>query len=210
MVQNLNILPDAKDRAEQLSTVIPAYQRLKYRPLSAFVKQEVRIPNFHAIESVLLREMSAALSAQFTLQSERNWMAALMAKYGALDLTFIASAPVLDAADAVSWGVLRTLGLSDNGGNLGEEFEWVERNLRDDQCFLRLFLSYCLPSDAMWLRDEQAKIEMAKGVPPREASSAALDYLTANIHERFPLTFTIDDACLTNSPSIWVNAHFYL
>lgn len=193
-----------------MSTNIPAYQRLKYRPLSAFVNRELRIPTFYAIRSILLREMSSVLPVEFTLQSEMNWMAGLMAKYGALDLTFMASAPVLDAGDAVSWDVLRNLGLSDNPGSLGEEFEWVERHLREDQCFLRIFLSYCLPSEAMWLRDEQAKIEIARGVPPEEASSAALDYLTTNIHERFPLTFTIDDACLTNSPSIWVNAHFYL
>ena len=193
-----------------MSSIVPAYQRLKYRPLSAFVNREIRIPAFHAIQSVLLQEMSSALSVEFKLQSEMNWMAAVMAKYGALDLTFRSSALVLTTADTISWDALQHLGLADSPGTLAEEFEWVEKSLKEDQCFLRIFLTCWLPAEAMWLRDEQAKIEIARGVPPREASSAALDYLTANIHERFPLTFSIDDACLTNSPSIWVNAHFYL
>jgi hypothetical protein len=31
-----------------------------------------------------------------------------------------------------------------------------------------------------------------------------------NIGQRFPVAFIVDDACLTSSKSIWVNAHFYL
>jgi len=199
-----------KTGADYVSTEIPAYQRLKYRPLHGFVNRQLLVPTFDAIEATLLREMAPALPGQFMLQSEVPWMAAVMAKYGVLDLTFGSSSSVLAAADAISWDALRDLGLAESEGKLTEEFEWVEKTLHDDQCFLRVFLTSCLPSEAMKLRDEQAKIEMARGVPPKMASSAALDSLAANIGDRYPLTVTIEDACLTNSPSIWVSVHFYL
>lgn len=193
-----------------MNTAIPAYQRLKYRQLSAFVDRQLHIPTFHAIQAVLLREMASVLPAQFVLQSKPDWMANVMAKYGMLDLTFGTPVSVLTAADTISWDSLQRLGLAETKGTLAEEFEWVERNIHEDQCFLRVFLTCYLPAEAMQLRDEQARIEISRGVPAREASSAALDYIAANIAQRFPLTATIDDACLTNSPSIWVNAHFYM
>ena len=61
----------------------------------------------------------------------------------------------------------------------------------------------------MDLRNEQARIEITKGVPRHLAHDAALDHLAETIGQRFPLTFTIDEACLTNAKSIWAQAYFY-
>jgi hypothetical protein len=193
-----------------VSTPTPAYQRLKYRPLPEFAGRQVTIPAFGEIEKTLLHEMAHALSAQFKLESDTTHMARLMAKYGALDLTFVASGSVLTAADTITWDALSKLGLAEREGTLAEEFVWVEQNLRDDVCFLRVFLTWVFPAVAMDHRNEQARAEIAKGVPKHLAHDAALDYLAENIGQRFPLTCTIDDACLTNSKSIWVEAHFYL
>jgi len=45
---------------------------------------------------------------------------------------------------------------------------------------------------------------------PQLAFEEALDELAKNIAQQFPVTFVIDDACLTNSRWIWTNRHFYL
>jgi hypothetical protein len=193
-----------------LNADLPTHQRLKYRPLSQFKGRQLIVPTFGEIEKTLLHEMAAALGARFLLQSEMPHMAMLMAKYGALDLTFTASSPVLTTADRISWDALRTLGLAEREGLMVEEFEWVEKGLSEELCFLRVFLMCAPPWDAMQLRNEQARAEIARGVSKNLASDAALDYLAENIGERFPVTFIVDDACLANSKSIWVNAHFYL
>lgn len=102
------------------------------------------------------------------------------------------------------------LGLATSQGSLTEEFEWVERGLSDEECFFRVFLTWGTPQAAMELRDQQARVELGKGVPKNLAYDAAFDSLVENVAQRFPLTFTVDDACLTNSESIWVLEHFYM
>ena len=190
-------------------STVAAYRRLKYRELSDFKGRQVVIPSFAEIDKAILREMAPVLPAQFSLQDTAPWITMLMAKYGALDLTF-GAAHVLPAADTITWDALRELGLAGDDNVLAEEFEWVEKSLSEDACFLRVFLTWVLPSVAMEFRDQQAKIEITKGVPPRLAHDAALDTLADTIEQRFPITVTIDDACLTNAKFIWVQAHFYL
>ena len=77
-------------------------------------------------------------------------------------------------------------------------------------CYLHVFLTWVLPSVAMDFRNERARIEITKGVPKHLAHEVALDHLAETIGHRFPITFTIDDACLTNAKSIWAQAYFYL
>src|SRR5947207_13567753 len=153
--------------------------------------------------------MLSALPSQFVLETSASHMAMLMAKYGALDLTF-ASTHVLAVDDTITWDALAKLGLAESPGVLAEESEWVEQTLSDDVCYLHVFLTWMLPSVAMDLRNEQARIEITKGVPRHHAHDAALDHLAETIGQRFPITFTIDDACLTNAKFIWAQAHFYL
>lgn len=86
----------------------------------------------------------------------------------------------------------------------------MERTLSDDACFLRVFLECWTVQQAMEIKNELAQAQKAKGVPASSAYEAAVDYLAENIGQHFPLTFTVDDVCLTNSPSIWVSSHFYL
>ncbi|HEY6351963.1 MAG TPA: hypothetical protein VI636_21420 [Candidatus Angelobacter sp.] len=193
-----------------MSANVFAYKRLKYRPLSGFKGRQVTIPAFDAIEKTLLQEMAAALPAQFSLQSRFPHMAMVMAKYGSLDLIFSTPAPVLTTADTITWDGLRTLGLVESEGTLAEEFEWVERSLTDNTCFLRVFLDGWTLQQVIEIKSELTQAQKAKGVPAASAYEAAVDYLAENIRQWFPLTFTVDDACLTNSTSIWVSSHFYL
>ena len=197
-------------RGVEVNADTSALQRLKYRPLPQFAERQITISGFREIEKTVLDEMVSALPAPFALESDAAHMAMVLTKYGALDLTFVTSAPALAKADTITWDALAKLGLAVREGTLAEEFEWVERSMTDDACFLRVFLTWAPPWVAMELRNQRAQAETAKGVPGPDAHDAALDYLVEHVDERFPLAFTIDDACLTNSKSIWVEAHFYL
>ena len=185
-------------------------QRLRYRPLSGAIGRQLTIPAFSDIEKTVLQEMRDLLPAEFSLRDDPRHMAKVLTKYGALDLTFTSSTPVLSDADRITPEALLNLGLATQQGSMTEEFEWVEKGLSDDECFFRLFLSWGTPYAAMELRDQQARAELARGVPRNLVYEAAFDHLVENVGQRFPLTFTVDDACLTNSESIWVQAHFYL
>src|SRR5436305_7962469 len=189
---------------------LPSHQPLKYRPLSRFVGQHLTIPAFGEIEKTLLHEMDAALPAQFSLDSGPLHKARVMAKYGILDLTFTTGVSVLGTDDQISWDALRMLALAVGEGQLDEGFEFVERGLRDDTCFLRVFLTCAPPWDAMQLRNDRAMPKMKAGVAPQLAFEDALDELAENIAQQFPVTFVIDGACLTNSRWIWTNRYFYL
>ena len=106
--------------------------------------------------------MAPALPSQFVLETSASHMAMLMAKYGALDLTFT-STHVLAAADAITWDALEKLSLAESRGVLAEEFKYIEKTLSDDVCYLHVFLTWVLPSAAMDFRNEQASIEITQG-----------------------------------------------
>ena len=74
-----------------------------------------------------------------------------------LDLIF-ASTHVLAADDIITWDALAKLGLAESPGVLSEEFKWVEQTLSEDVCYLRIFLTWVLPSVAMDFRNEQARM----------------------------------------------------
>ena len=84
--------------------------------------------------------MVSALPSQFVLETSASHMAMLMAKYGALDLTF-ASTQVMAADDVITWDALKKLGLAESPGVLAEEFKWIEQTLSDDVCYLHVFLT---------------------------------------------------------------------
>lgn len=186
------------------------HQRLKYRPLPKAIGRQFTIPSFGEIEKTVLLEMHPLLLVEFSLRDDPRHMARVLTKYGALDLTFTSSSPVLSNADRITPEALLNLGLTTKQGSMAEEFEWVEKGLSDEECFFRLFLTWGTPQAAMELRNQQARAEVAKGAPGNLAYETAFDYLVENVGRRFPLAFTVDDACLTNSESIWVLEHFYL
>src|SRR5436853_2183033 len=101
-------------------------------------------------------------------------------------------------------------GLPAHQGLLDEGIEPVERGLSDDTCFLRVFLTCAPPWGAMQLRNDRAMPKIQAEVAPQLAFEEALDELAENIAQQFPVTFVIDDACLTNSRWIWTNRYFYL
>ncbi len=172
--------------------------------------RELIIPALAEVEKTLWQVMGTALSAEFSLDSEPVHMARVLAKYGILDLAFITSVPLLGSDDQISWDALRTLHLAVGQGQLDEGIEFVEQELRDDACFLRVFLTCAPLCDAIQLRTDKARSMIAGGVAPHLAYEAALDEMAKNIAKEFPLAFVIDDACLTNSRWIWTNKYFYL
>lgn len=107
-----------------------------------------------------------------------------LVKYAVLDLTYILDPEALENTDPGSLNTLDELGFDVTG----DENHWMVLGSEVKQCkaYLRLFLR---ASDT----NQLARI-----------SSRRLP------NEFFPQVFRIEDACLTNAPSVWLFKHFYM
>ncbi|MCB1043765.1 MAG: hypothetical protein KDC35_12545 [Acidobacteria bacterium] len=103
-------------------------------------------------------------------------------KYGILDLRFKIDQETLDRTDEVTIDTLSSLGFSRE--DLDDELRSLRSEIKKGKAYLRLFL-----------RD-------ASGSLPQTSFEIPETY--------FPHEFVIEDACLTNAPSVWVFKHFYL
>jgi hypothetical protein len=151
-------------------------------------------------------------------------MAVQMAKYGFLDLDFTTSQPLLSAADNITSKTLRELGYGprpkdtldmdpDLKNELGSDRVWLEaliESVAQHDCFLRLFLSFESPRDSVARIFEELKQWRPEEISDMDAASWAISAIAAKMAKRFPITFVVEDACVTNSSSIWLAKHQYL
>ncbi len=105
-----------------------------------------------------------------------------LVKYSILDLTFLLNADVLDSTGGSNIDTLTDLGFDGNLTELGS----LKSEIRKHKAYLRLFLKSTLMNDKERLT----------------LRHLADDY--------FPHTFRIEDACITNAPSVWFFKHFYM
>ena len=76
--------------------------------------------------------------------------------------------------------------------------------------YLRLFLNSDYSKDAMARIFDELKHQPSTGSVGDERITAAIFAIAEKIKKQFPVTFTIEDACLTNSDAIWLAKHTYL
>jgi hypothetical protein len=138
-----------------------------------------------------------------------------MWKYGFLDLTFETGDALLGPADKINRAVIRELGYSPRPPHCDSELsersclEVLIESMIDRGCFLRLFL------DSKWSKDFMGRFMETASQQPRgpewdSAVDAAALALKSRMPSWFPVDFTIEDACLTNSDAIWLARHEYL
>jgi hypothetical protein len=77
-----------------------------------------------------------------------------------------------------------------------------------------MFLNSDFSRDAMTrLFDEQRRKQSGKNMDMEtatEALTSAIFAIVEKMKKSFPVTFTIEDACLTNCDAIWLAKRFYL
>lgn len=89
--------------------------------------------------------------------------------------------------------------------------EVLTEGIQERDCLLRLFL------DSKWSRDpiervikEIVEMRQSRGAAGGFAMDFVPERLARKMRDWFPVTFTIEDACLTNSDAIWMARHGYL
>ena len=192
-----------------MNTSLFSLRKIRYRPLSDLTGRRVIIRSLADIRRALSQSLPSLISAgRFKLQDDQSFFAGVIAKYKILDLTFVGDATLLTFADRITSENLCHLGLSNKLSDKSERDDWglsfmeaITEEIRQDVCFLRVFMD-CESSDIGMLRKE---FFGRSGSPEK-----LLNAMIGQILQRFPMTFTISDACLTNCESIWLQKHFYL
>jgi hypothetical protein len=95
------------------------------------------------------------------------------------------------------------------GGDRGC-LEVLMESVKEVETHLRIFLNSQYSHDAMARIFEEMKGRHPAGITDMEAITSAILAVVENIKKNFPITFTIEDACLTNSDAIWLAKHVYL
>jgi hypothetical protein len=146
----------------------------------------------------------------------------MMAKYGFLDLDFSIPGALLSSAHRIDRRAIRELGYSPRPGAVPKQgtgggracLESLAGSIKEGATYLRVFLN------SAWSRGAMARIfeELERQRPSNNASieqaadafTSAVFAIGGTIRKSFPITFTIEDACLTNSDAIWLAKHVYL
>lgn len=204
-----------------------ALRKVKYRPLPQLLNRQIRISSIGQIEKEVLAEVSRNVPGDFRLTSSSSNIELILAKYGFLDLDFVTSQNLLNLQDRINRSAIRELGYTPRPRDpapdmepelkkqLGSDRSCLEvllESVKEDTSHLRIFLN------SEWSRDSMARIfdevrqEQLNGKSANdiEAVTSAIFAIAERIKDSFPITFTIEDACLTNSDAIWLAKHGYL
>lgn len=163
-----------------MSSSLLALRKLKYRFLSGLVGQQVTIPQITQLDTSILAAVSTSLTGNFSLKDSVDNIALIMGKYGFLDLTFTSAEPLLTSADKISRAVIRDLGYSPRPEDpardlepsikeqLGSDRSCLEvlmEDIREESCFLRLFLNSKWSEDAFmrFMRQVEQERSQHKG-----------------------------------------------
>ncbi len=132
---------------------------------------------------------------------EQHFLDGQIAKYGLLDLRFNAPSTMLASVPAGGVPLLRDLGFIDSDmqklaseldGDAGCCIEELRDGIATNETHLMLFLESSNPNVSdMSMMDRMARIR----------NPSIID---------FPITFSVVDACVSNSSFVWMNKHFYL
>lgn len=187
--------------AEDKSLLLNVARNLRYRTLAPMIGQPVTVSDRTRIATE-----TAAFVARFAdgcsfAGPEQHILDGQIAKYGLLDLRFVASSKLLDADATDGVPLLRELGFVDSewqrlAREFGADSDVCLEGLRDDiaknATHLMLFLESSNPkvSEMSWT-DRMARV--------RDPSMI-----------RFPIEFTVVDACVANATSAWMTKHLYL
>jgi hypothetical protein len=133
------------------------------------------------------------------------------------DVDFVTPCHPLSVADRLDRKAIRELGYSPRPMKQKSEDRGCLETLMDSvkqETHLRMFLNSDFSRDAMTrLFDEQRRKQSGKNMDMEtatEALTSAIFAIVEKMKKSFPVTFTIEDACLTNCDAIWLAKRFYL
>lgn len=203
-----------------MNTSLLSLRKLRYKPLLHLVGRKIIITRISDTEGAVLRVLETSFTARCKLQDSAREMALVLTKYGFLDLTFEVPLQLLSRQDQPHRSTLKELGLIGQESSSGEEdrscLETLIEGIENGKCWLRLFLFGEPATEALrHLFDHYRKdAQLMRPSDSVESTMFRLERVVSRladgIDQRLPMTFTIQDACITNSDSIWLAKHGYL
>jgi hypothetical protein len=193
-----------------MDTSLFALRRLRYRPLCHLLNTRLIISSFDQIERDILAALISDVSEEFRLASTLSNLEIMFAKYGFLDLDFVTPRNMLTVADKIDRRAMLELGYSPRPTKQGKTDRACMEALMSSvkqETYLRMFLSSDLSRDAMARILDETKQHHSTGT---QAITAAVFAIAEKLKKRFPIVFTIEDACMTNCDGIWLSKHVYL
>lgn len=176
-------------------------RNLRYKTFTPMLGKRVKISERTSITTEVAWFVAQFADSCSFYGPEQKYLDGQIAKYGLLDMQFTARSTMLDADSKKGIPLLRELGFIDGntqdlieelGGDSASCLEELRDGIVENKTYLMLFLESSNPNMAeMSMRDRMARV-----------------YDPAKI--RFPIVFTVADACVTNSSFVWMNKHFYI
>jgi hypothetical protein len=178
-----------------LSLLRRLHRSLAYSTVDALAGISVQVHSAETAPDDVLGVVKRALSINVTTMApDLDYREGAIAKYGILDLTF-GIGSTSSEIPRPGLGILRPLGLVD-GGEGADALEVSDDFLRD----LTLESEAGHPYLKVFLETQDA-------LPPRDSLRRLREGMPAGF---WPHLFVVRDACLTNTPSIWLAKHFYM
>ncbi len=208
-----------------MDTGLFALRNVKYKPLRHLFNRKLIVSTFDQIEKNVLTAVGPDVPAGFRLKSSLKNLEIMLAKYGFLDLDFVTPRDLLTSRDRITREGIRELGYSSRPASLASDIapagkkqlnndraclETLTESIKENTTYLSLFLNSNYSPDAMSRQFEEVKLQFANGLSGEEALTSAIFVAAEKMKRSFPITFTIEDACLANSDTIWLAKHVYL
>lgn len=202
-----------------MDTTLLNIRKLKYRVLDDLLGRQVMIGNLGIVEQAVLGTLVPSWATSFTLNTSQRDIAIGIAKWVALNLEFVTTrTELLSDSDAVTLNSLRELGLFNQeqekaGLELGckdpSGVQDIAERLTNGKVFFKVTLASKAPMDAIreWVSDVSEAV--SKGTSSENALDIVLKRRLEDAATRFPGIFTVEEAFLANSDSIYLRKHFY-
>lgn len=181
-----------------LSLLRRLHRSLAYATVDVLIGVPVQVRSAEtALDDVLRVTKEVLPVSATTMGPELHYRAGAIAKYGILDVNF-GIGPTSPDAPRPGIGILRSTGLvdGDEGADASALTDGFLDNLLQEaqagQLYLKVFLETQDPQDRLPIQDTLRRL--------REGMPSGF----------WPHLFVIRDACLTNTPSIWLVKHLYL
>ncbi len=176
-------------------------RKLRYRTIEAMIGQPVTITGLREISAETRALVDEHVSGCTFAGPEQKFLDGQIAKYGFLDLRFFATSTMLEKTAVGGVSLLKELGFVDRdlpklaeelGGDAGFCLEELRDGIEQNDVHLLLFLESESPNVSdMTVMERMARL--------RDPSTI-----------EFPIIFSVVDACVSNSPFVWMNKHFYM
>ena len=202
-----------------MDTTLLNIRKLKYRNLLDLVGRQVMIARLSMVEETVLGTLVHSWATSFTLNTSERDIAIGIAKHAALDLNFVTTGSgLLFDSDAATLKLLRGLGLFDEeqkkaaielGCKDPTGAKDVAESITDAKVFFKVTLASKAPMDNMREFMSEVTGELSQGVFTETAVDAVMLRRIENAANQFPRTFTVEEAFLANSDSIFLRKYFY-